>query len=355
MRKETKIGILAVLALVGFIWGYKFLKGQNLFSSSQVFYAVYSNVDNLPTSSPVLINGLEVGMVTRQFLDENHPERIIIEFDVLKEINVPKSTIAVMQTTSFMGGKSINLLFKGVCIDDCAQSGDTLTSDNAGLLETMLPPELLKDYVVVLRENVGGLMDSVGVRLQGEDTKAGRAINDLTETIENLKSITGKVDMLVDGVARGLIGTSNNLNNVSSNLKDNNDQINAILSNAEAITDDLKKAELGKTVDGANYALVSLQESLEEVKKAAVSLEAIMADINNGKGTMGKLIKDPTLYSNLERTSKNLDLLLQDLRLNPKRYVNVSVFGKKQKEYNLPEDDPAFPQNDSIKGPDPKL
>ena len=92
MRKETKIGILAVLALVGFIWGYKFLKGQNLFSSSQVFYAFYSNVDNLPTSSPVLINGLEVGMVTRQFLDENHPERIIIEFDVLKENNVPKPT-----------------------------------------------------------------------------------------------------------------------------------------------------------------------------------------------------------------------------------------------------------------------
>jgi phospholipid/cholesterol/gamma-HCH transport system substrate-binding protein len=355
MRKETKIGILAVLALVGFIWGYKFLKGQNLFSSAQVFYAVYSNVDNLPTSSPVLINGLEVGMVTRQFLDENHPDRIIIEFDVLKEIHVPKSTVAVMQTTSFMGGKSINLMFKGVCIDDCAESGDTLISDYAGLLETMLPPELVKDYVVVLRDNIGGLMDSVGAKLQSDDNQAGRAINDLTETIENLKSITGKVDMLVDGVARGLIGTSNNLNNVSGNLKENNEKINAILTNAEAFTEDLKQAELGKTVDGANYALVSLQESLEEVKKAAVSLEAIMANINNGNGTMGKLIKDPTLYTNLERTSKNLDLLLQDLRLNPKRYVNVSVFGKKQKEYNLPENDPAFRQNDSIKAPDPKL
>ena len=198
-------------------------------------------------------------------------------------------------------------------------------------------------------------MDSVGAKLQSDDNQAGRAINDLTETIENLKSITGKVDMLVDGVARGLIGTSNNLNNVSNNLKDNNDQINAILENANAITEDLRKAELGKTVDGANYALISLQESLEEVKKAAISLESIMANINNGDGTMGKLIKDPTLYTNLERTSKNLDLLLQDLRLNPKRYVNVSVFGRKQKEYNLPEDDPAFRQKDSIKAPDPKL
>ncbi len=355
MKKETKIGILAVLALVGFIWGYKFLKGQNLFSSAQVFYAVYSNVDNLPTSSPVLINGLEVGMVTKQYLDENHPDRIIIEFDVLKEIQVPKNTVAVMQTTSFMGGKSINLLFKGVCSDDCAQSGDTLASGTAGLLETMLPPELVKDYVVVLRENVGGLMDSVGVRLQGDDTQAGRTLNDLSETIKNLKAITGKVDILVDGVSRGLIGTSNNLNNVSNNLKENNEQITAILSNANAITEDLRKAELGKTVDGANSALVSLQESLDEVKKAALSLESIMAKINNGDGTMGKLIQDPTLYTNLERTSKNLDLLLQDLRLNPKRYVNVSVFGKKQKEYNLPEDDPAFRETDSIKAPDPKL
>lgn len=355
MKKETKIGILAVLALIGFIWGYKFLKGQNLFSNAQVFYATYSNVDNLPTSSPVLINGLQVGMVTRQFLDEKNPDRIIIEFDVLKEIHVPKSTIAVMQTTSFMGGKSINLMFKGVCINDCAQSGDTLSSDYAGLLKTMLPPELVKDYVVVLRDNIGGLMDSVGAKLQSDDNQAGRTLNDLTETIKNLKSITDKVDFLVDGVARGLIGTSNNLNSISGNLKANNDQISAILSNAEGFTADLKNAELGKTIDGANYALVSLQESLEEVKKAAVSLESIMANINNGNGTMGKLIKDPALYTNLERTSKNLDLLLQDLRLNPKRYVNVSVFGKKQKEYNLPEDDPAFRQTDSIKAPDPKL
>jgi phospholipid/cholesterol/gamma-HCH transport system substrate-binding protein len=128
-------------------------------------------------------------------------------------------------------------------------------------------------------------------------------------------------------------------------LADNTDRITATLSNLEAVTGDLKEANFAdrtvQTMESANAALTSMEGTLVETRDAVNSLKSILSGIEDGEGTLGKLANDPELYTNLNSMSRNLDLLLQDFRLNPKRYINVSVFGKKQKEYQLPEDDPA--------------
>ncbi len=346
MQKETKIGILAVLAIAGLVWGYKFLKGKNLLSRAQTFYAVYDNVDNLPLSSPVLINGLQVGTVQDQYLNPLNPEEIIVVLDVNRDIRLPKNTVAMMQTTSFLGNKSVSLIYKGLCTSDCAVSGDTLAGKYAGLVETMLPPETLNQYIGQLRESLGGILDTLGSRFSGDDTEAARTVRDVRVTIANLRGITDKLNVLLAGASQDMTAITRNLNALSANLKDNNGRINGILENTEALTADLRNAGISETVKSTNQAVQSMDNTLAGITKATAELQELLTGINDGKGTLGLLAKDPALYQNLQKTSRNLDLLLQDLRLNPKRYINVSVFGRKQKEYTTPENDPAENQKE---------
>jgi len=356
MSKETKIGLFTILAIGAAIWGYTFLKGQNILNRSNIFYAVYDDVDNLPVSSPVLINGLQVGIVQKLYLNEKDPTKVVVVLDIDRSVQIPKTAIALMQTTSFLGNKAITLSYRGICNSDCAVSGDTLRGEVAGLIESMLPEASLRKYFTLVRENVGGIVDSITSRIELDGEVAGQSIQDIKATISNIRKITDNLNALIIANANSIQKTTKNLESISGNLHENNEAITQIIANATKITEELASLDLKKMAEQAGSSMESIDETLSSLKKAGDDLSNILMTINKGEGTLGMMVQDPSVYQNLDRTTRNLDLLLQDLRLNPKRYVNVSVFGKRQKTYELPEDDPAFQEemNGGAPTPEPK-
>lgn len=359
MSKETKIGLFTLLAIAAAIWGYTFLKGQNILNRSNIFYAIYDDVDNLPVSSPVLINGLQVGIVQKLYLNEKDPTKVVVVLDIDRSVQIPKSAVALMQTTSFLGNKAITLTYRGVCANDCAVSGDTLRGDVAGLIESMLPEASLQKYFNLVRDNVGGIVDTIAGRIDLEGDVAGQSLQDIKTALTNIRKITDNLNILIESNLNSVQRTTKNLESISGNLENNNEAITQIIANATKITEELSALDLKTIAQQAGNSMESIDETLVSIKKAGDDLSSILNGINKGEGTLGMMIQDPSVYQNLEKTTRNLDLLLQDVRLNPKRYVNVSVFGKRQKSYELPEDDPAFQdeemeeEKEEVKDPSP--
>jgi phospholipid/cholesterol/gamma-HCH transport system substrate-binding protein len=341
MSKEVKIGILAIVCIAGLFWGYRFLKGKNILSRSNTFYAVFEKVEDLPVSSPVLISGLQVGTVQEQYLKDGNPHRIVVVLDIQYKIKLPKNATVVMQSTSLMGGKSIRIDFDEACHSNCAVSGDTLASRHEGILSTLLPTETLNSYLAIIKNNLGGIIDSLDNKLGKEGSPTAEMINDVKKVIHNLSEITSNLNYIVKGMSGDLLRTSKDLKTLSSTLAADSKKISSIIHNVDQLSSQLANSDLETTLNDAGIAVKKLDQTLVSFNKTAEQLELTMAKLNNGDGSLGLLINDKSLYHNLDRSTKQLDLLLQDVRLNPKRYVNVSVFGKKQKEYDLPETDPA--------------
>jgi phospholipid/cholesterol/gamma-HCH transport system substrate-binding protein len=355
MSREVKIGILALVAILGSVWGYSFLKGRNLLTNSYSFYAKFENIEQMPISAPVLVSGYQVGTVSSIVLDPSDMKTVIVEMDVEKNFNIPSNTVATLVSLGLMGQKGISLKMSGPCSGaDCAKSGDYFKSRVVGMMEGMLGENAMSDVFKGVGDGIGSAFDTINQRLtdpnnDGKLTSILNNIDDLSAAlIETSKNLNG----LIYSTNKNLGGLATNMNAVVTNLENNNSAIEAILKNAAGVTGQLNDSDikgavsnLNNTLTSADKAMGSLDKTLKGLDNTLANFQKISADINSGKGTMGKLIKDQALYDNLTRTSANLDFLLQDFRLNPKRYVNVSVFGKKQKEYEVPEEDPAFQED----------
>lgn len=345
MSNEVKIGILATAAILISIFGYKFLKGHNVFGRANEFYVEYKVIDQLTKSSPVFISGFQVGVVRNIYIKPEDQQTIVVVLNINTDITIPKNTVAAIRPSGIVGGKIIELLFDKPCKgDDCAQSGDHIKGVNQGYLDAMVGKEQLNSYLTALKEGLVGIYDTLAAKSEGPDGKnqIQKTLKDINLIIQNLKVSTTNIKVITDATAASFPSIMGSLDAVTKNLKTNNDKITAILNNTAQITSNFQKVDIGKTNEGVQQTLKNLDNTLSSTQKAVDDLKKITTEINSGNGTMGKLIKDNQLYDNLNHTSKNLDLLLQDFRLNPKRYVNVSVFGKKQKDYSLPEKDPAF-------------
>ncbi len=309
--REIKTGILAICAIALLIFGYSFLKGQNLLENDRTFFAVYKNVEGLIPSSPVTINGLVVGQVVSiDFADSKG--NLVVEFNVDNDFTFSKNSEAKVYGGGLIGGKSLAIIPKyeqGLN----AKDGDTLLGRvEAGLLE------LVNDKLAPLQEKLEAAITDADTLL----TSVNGILN--VDNQNNLNSIFKDLSISV----RQFKGTSIKLNSL---LENNEEKLNRAFTNADEISTKLNK--------------VSDSLSKINVKKIGTELEVVLAnfrkisnDLNSGKGTAGKLLKDDKLYDNLEKTTKELELLLQDLRLNPTRYINVSVFGKKNKPYQKPTD-----------------
>lgn len=351
MKKEVKIGILAIVALVIVIFGLKFLKGQSVFSTNQTFYADFANVKNLTVGTPVYIRGFQVGTVVDIYLKPTNSEIVEIEVEVANEIDVPKSSVLEIVDVGLMGAKAVNLTFDGSSTGDLAKSGDFLQGRTKGILTSMLGnPEDLGAYMTTIENGATGIIDTINDYFKGMDKTEGigLAMRNLSLTIANLQLVTNQLNLLLQGSNASLQATFANLNGITGNINSKSKEISALLDNLNDISNQVKGAGLDNTIKTANTTfasandrMVELKTTLEGANKAIGDLSGIINGVNTGKGTLGKLVTDDGLYLNLERTSKQLDLLMQDLRLNPKRYVNVSVFGKKQTQYNVPANDPA--------------
>jgi phospholipid/cholesterol/gamma-HCH transport system substrate-binding protein len=311
ISKEVKTGILAVIAIFLFIYGYSFLKGSNLFDSSRTFYVTYQNVEGLETSAPVTINGLTVGKVqTIDFVDAGG--ELLVTFTVEKDFQFSKSSIVRIYSSSLIGGKQIAI------IPDpeskiIAKSGDTLPGEiEKGMLEAMsggLKP--LEQKVLKTMANLDSLVLNLNNILDDPTRENLRqSVSNLNQTLASFKSSSYKLNSILDTNKDKISSTMSNLEVTSENFS--------------KFSDSLARLETGKMV--------------KDLENISTRFNAILDGLEKGEGSMGKLLKDDKLYNNLEGASRQLEQLLQDMKLNPKRYVHFSVFGKKAREYDKPED-----------------
>ncbi|CAM3343947.1 MlaD family protein [Zobellia roscoffensis] len=314
LSREIKTGIIVIGGILLFILGFSYLKSSPLFEDGKTVYAVYKEVGGLQVGTPVTINGFIVGNVTGVKFKDNSGS-LIVELFIKSDFDFSKTSPAELYDTGIIGGKGIQVkpVFDGAPM---AKSGDTLPSRiQLGLTQ------LVQKQLTPLQQKVEGAVTNADSLLMNvNEVLDDKAKRDLRETLSGLNSTVASFQKSADVLNRILSSNESRLNESLDNFQE-------LTSNFAKLSDSLNNAGLGRT-------LANLESTMGNLNK-------LMANIENGNGTLGKLVKDEELYDNLNNASRELDLLLQDFRLNPKRYVNVSVFGKKQKEYELPEEDPA--------------
>ena len=311
VSREIKTAVLVIISIILFIWGYSFLKGKNLFDNSNKLFVVYENVAGLATSAPVTLNGLTIGKVNS--ITINPDGKLLVELHITTDFPISKSSIAEIYDSGLVGGRQIaikpNLLDKNYTV-----SGDYLqASSKLGLTDALAQQlEPLQAKIQELLVNADAMFTNVNDIL---DTQTRQ---NLKSSIASLNTTLSEFSVASKNINELLVENKSKFNNTLKN-------VDKVTGNFVTISDSLAKANLGQTVK-------NLEKTLAKVDK-------IMAELEQGKVTMGKFIKDETMYTNFAKTSKELELLLQDVRLHPTRYVNVSLFGKKNKPYEAPVND----------------
>lgn len=314
LSREIKTAILVIASILLFIWGYSFLKGRDLFTNYKNLYVEYVNVEGLTVSSPVTINGLVVGKVNSIVIN-NETGKIKVEMQINSDFPIKKTSVAEIYAPSPIGGKQIAIIPTKEGQD--AVDGDFLiSSSKLGLTDELAKQiEPLKDKITKLLDNANVMLENVNQVLDAKSKENLRnSLANLNETLAQFKGASKEVNEMLAQNKSKISGTMSNVEKASANFS--------------KVSDSLAKANIGQTV--------------KNLEKTLANVDKMMGDMQAGKGTMGKLMKDDAMYNNFTKTSKELELLLQDLRLNPTRYVNVSLFGKKNKPY-------VAPINDTIK------
>lgn len=313
ITKEIKAGILVIASISLFIWGYSYLKGKDILDNYKTFFVKYKNVEGLAATAPITINGLVVGQVAGIKIQPNG--EILVQLQIKNDFPFSKSSLVAIYEPGLIAGKQLQIIpnFNDKVV---AVSGDTLTSSVKKGLTDLVSDKLapLQQKVEKLVVNADLLLTNLNEILDAKSKEnLKNSISNLSKTIEGFNSVVENANSIL----------SNNKGNIDKTLSN----LNKVSTDFSKISDSLSKANITKVVN-------NLEKTLSNVDK-------IMNDVQSGKGSLGKIVKDDALYNNLEKTTKELELLLQDLRLNPTRYVNVSLFGKKNKPYKSP--------NDSIK------
>jgi phospholipid/cholesterol/gamma-HCH transport system substrate-binding protein len=308
ITNETKVGVLAAVAITVLIVGYSFLKGNDVFSRENEFYAIYPRVDGLTVSKPVLVNGYQIGRVSDLTLQADG--RILVQFKVNPEYGIPKNTIAKLESTDLLGGKAI--VFELGNGSDMAADGDTLNANvKKDLMDQVEPVQKKAEQIISRMDSV---LTSVNSTLSPEfQRNFDRSFASIARTLETLEKTTQTVDGLVTNQSSKISVIITNLESISTNLKNNSSTITKIVNNFDKISDDVAKANFAQTITEAN--------------KAVADLQVVINKVNSGNGTLGQLINDERMYNNLNNAAANLDKLIVDLKANPKRYVSFSVFG----------------------------
>lgn len=311
ITKEAKTALLVISAIILLIFGYNFLNGKNLLSNDKVFYAMYNNVEGLNSSSKITINGFVVGhIVDIGFADKSG--KLKVTFNVQDDFKFGKNSVAKIYSTGFIGGNNIAIIPEENP-KVYAEGNETLASfievDMISEFSDKLDP--IQNKLNIVLDKTALMITSLNKVLNEDNTKnISESLKSLSVTLNNLKTATNSVN--------GLIKTKEaSLNTIIDNFEKSSNNISKFSNEVAGIEVTKLSSDLNKTVS--------------EFSKIADKL-------NTNSGTAGKLINDPKVYDNLDRATRQLDLLLQDVKLHPKRYVHFSVFGKKGKEYNQPKD-----------------
>lgn len=311
--KEWKIGLVVVIAILLFVFGLNFLMGKNVFSSENEFYTYYDNVQGLQASADVMVSGMSVGRVSSIELQAD--KRVKVEFTTNKDLRVPKGSFAKLAAADLISGTKVITLE--------LSDSNAIYEDGA-----MIPPKDFSGLLDNLSENVSPLLTSVQHAIVTLDTLIS-SVNGLfnTETQKHLSNSLASIDEAMGQLAQlskslnkeseSLSGVIQNANSITSNLAANNENINQTLTNLNTFSDKL--------------AAGNIDETLQKLQSTSDNLKAITEKINNNQGSLGMMLNNKDLYNNLKETLGSLDALLGDLKQHPAKYINVSVFGRKQK------------------------
>jgi phospholipid/cholesterol/gamma-HCH transport system substrate-binding protein len=320
VRSEFLIGVVVLASLVLLYFGLSYLKGVNLFEKQQKFYGVYTNAAGLQTSNPVILNGYKIGIVKAVHLHENGSGNIVVEV-LLRDDNlrIPKDTKLEIYDADLFGGKAIQVLLGSS--GELALDDDTLqTSLSLGLAESVKQEiEPLKQKSSQLFASVDSLITNIRKVLSTEQTQdLSSVFQDLKNTISNLEQTSGDLNGILSANKGKISSIFQNVDAIASNLRANNDELAHVIQNASSITDTLAKLNLTATLKQVNSALKGVHEITDQ--------------INRGEGSLGKLVQTDSLHTQVMQASQSLDILLNDIRLNPKRYVSFSMIGRKEND-----------------------
>ena len=317
ISKEFKIGIVVICAIGAFIWGVNFLKGTNLFSHKYYLYAVYPKIDNLTSANPLLMNGFKIGQINDiSLFRQDGQNKVLVKFLLTEDLNIPKKSIAKAISSDLLGNKAVEIIFSNET--ELVKSGDTLIAASEEGFKESLDKRIAP--IQAKAENLISSMDSVMTVVSlilNTKTRDNldKSFESVRKAIITLEQTAYKLDDLVGSEKVKISSVLSNLNQITSNINKNGQRIDNIIGNISNMTDSLAKAQL--------------KDAIANADKSMQQLNILLAKINEGQGTIGKLAKNDSLYNNLNKSSEDLDKLLKDLRLNPERYIHFSVFGRK--------------------------
>ena len=331
ISNETKIGALTAIAITLLILGYSFLKGKTLFGKSHTLYAKYTNVQGLANSNPVMINGLQVGTVFSITTDKNM-KQILVNMNLSKDVNIPKNSVAIIKP-NILGTTSIDIKL-GDATEYIPKNDTIATEATTGIFNEVLSKvDPLIYQVTKAVTSIDSVLMSVNHILDPmAKNNIGTTLENLNKTTANLINASASLQILLNTQTGALAGTLNNLNSFTAGLAGNNDKINNMVGNLDKTATNLSKLDLEKTLTTLNSTIGDLKSTIGK--------------LNSTSGTAGLLFNDTKLYNNLTATANKLNLLIDDLRTNPKRYVNISVFGKKNTSTGL-----TVPLPDTVNAP----
>lgn len=331
ISNETKVGAIAAIAITILVLGFSFLKGKTLFGKSHTLYAKYTNVQGLAASNPVMINGLQVGSVYKITTDKNM-KVIVVNINMTKDVNIPKNSVALIKST-LLGVTSIDVKL-GDAADYIPENDTIPTAASSGMFSEVLGKV---DPILYQVTKAVNSIDSVLLNVNrildptAKNNVAG-ILDNLNKTSAHLIGSAASLEILLNTQTGALAKTLDNLNSFTTNLAANNGKITQTLTN------------LDKTA--TNLANLDLQKTLNTLNSTINDLKSLVNKVNTNSGTLGLLLNDSKLYNNLTATANKLNLLIDDLKTNPKRYVSLSIFGKKNNSPGL-----SVPLPDTVNAP----
>lgn len=306
MKTEFKVGLFGLLVLVILFFGIKFLKRSDIFQKENVYYATYNDVSGMLVSSNVFINGLRVGYVKEITTTNERADNFVVAFTVRSDIKIPEDSKILLFSSDLLGSKALKLQLGNS--SKIISDGDTIKSDKElGMLDN------LGASISPMMNNLDSILSSLNniLNIQNQNSLQNTIAN-IETTTARLGNITTNLDNLMSSEKTKLAKIIENTESITSNLKDNNQKLTNIIQNVDNIVDSAAKANIGTT--------------LIETGKSIEKLNTVLSVIEKGKGNVGLLINDEELYKSLDNSAKNLNKLIEDIKENPKKYINVSVF-----------------------------
>ena len=301
---EIKTALLVLSGIFLFIVMINYLKSNDIFVSDRSFYAIYHDVEGVSTGTPVTISGFNVGSVQDIRFYGNNSE-LLLKFRVENDFEFSTNSIAQIYETGLIGGKALAII--PVEGKNLAVSGDTLKSDIAPGLT-----ELVNDKLSPLQEKIESMVVSADSLLIAVNSVFDTSTKEnLTSSIENFSLTIESAKKSIDVLEKVIGGNENSLNSIINNMDES-------LKNFSQLSENFDELDL----------------VIENLSKSSANINSITSEIKAGDGLVNKVVYDEGFVKSLDEISSNINLLLEDLRMNPKRYVHFSLFGKKNKTYS---------------------